>query len=366
MLHCRRVASEKSLWIPSTGWWNSANCLTVITDLAAIDSNVKSSVAGVLSNTHVKAQQYNLNMTKVQGTESQPFLPQCYYGNQWPYFPPSWSQKHGRPPARKTSGFLNDYYDDEGWWALAWIAAYDLTKSQQYLSQAEAIFDDMNAVFGKTNCSTNSGGRGGIWWDRPQTYVNAIANELFLSVAASLANRAPSSKTDYLAISKQQWAWFKGTGMINAQNTINDGLNQQTCQNNGGTVWSYNQGVVLGGLVELSKATKDTSYIATAQKIADAAIAALAPNGILQDPCEPDCGADGTQFKGVFVRNLQKLHTASPKARYANFLDTNANSIWANDRRGSTLSVRWSSFVPPGNASTQSSAMDCLVASLAT
>ncbi|KAF7190392.1 hypothetical protein HII31_08310 [Pseudocercospora fuligena] len=297
------------LWIPSTGWWNSANCLTVITDLAAIDSNVKSSVTGVLSNTYVKAQQYNLNMTKVQGTESQPFLPTCYYGDKWPHFPPAWLQHHGRPQARKTSGFLNDYYDDEGWWALAWIAAYDLTKDQQYLSQAEAIFNDMNA---------------------------------------------------------QQWAWFKGTGMINAQSTINDGLNQQTCKNNGGTVWSYNQGVVLGGLVELSKATKDTSYITTAQKIADAAIAALAPNGILQDPCEPDCGGDGTQFKGVFVRNLQKLYTASPKASYANFLDTNANSIWANDRQGNTLSVRWSSFVPPGNASTQSSAMDCLVASLAT
>ena len=169
------------LWIPSTGWWNSANCLTVITDLAAIDSNVKSSVTGVLSNTYVKAQQYNLNMTKVQGTESQPFLPTCYYGDKWPHFPPAWLQHHGRPQARKTSGFLNDYYDDEGWWALAWIAAYDLTKNQQYLSQAEAIFNDMNAVFGKTNCSTNSGGTGGIWWDRPQTYVNAIANELFLA-----------------------------------------------------------------------------------------------------------------------------------------------------------------------------------------
>jgi hypothetical protein len=24
------------------------------------------------------------------------------------------------PPPRRPGGFLNDYYDDEGWWVLAW------------------------------------------------------------------------------------------------------------------------------------------------------------------------------------------------------------------------------------------------------
>ena len=81
------------------------------------------------------------------------------------------------------------YYDDEGWWALAWIAAYDLTGNAQYLAEAKTIFADMRSVFGKTPCSTNAGGTGGIWWDRAHTYVNAIANELFLSVAAHLATR---------------------------------------------------------------------------------------------------------------------------------------------------------------------------------
>lgn len=110
-------------------------------------------------------------------------------------------------------GFRSDndsYYDDEGWWALAWIAAYDLTKNSQYLSQAQTIFANINIVFGKENCSTNSGGIGGVWWDRKQTYVNAIANELFLSVAASLANRVKGGNTNYLAIAQQQWSWFNG------------------------------------------------------------------------------------------------------------------------------------------------------------
>jgi predicted alpha-1,6-mannanase (GH76 family) len=156
--------------------------------------------------------------------------------------------------------------------------------------------------------------------------------------------------------------------MINSAGTINDGLDQETCKNNQGTVWSYNQGVILGGLVELSKSTGDTSYLDTAHKIADAAMAALAPTGILADPCEPDCGADGGQFKGVFARNLHTLHNASPQTRYSQFLDANANSIWGKDRNSENeLSVMWAGpFVSPANGSTHSSAMDCLVASLAT
>lgn len=227
----------------------------------------------------------------------------------------------------------------------------------------------MNAVFGKTNCSRNAGGVGGIWWDRKQTYVNAIANELFFSTAASLANRARGGKS-YLDIAKKQWAWFVGTGMITGNSTINDGLDQKTCRNNGGTIWTYNQGVILGGLVELSKATGDSSYIDRAHKIAAAAIATLAPSGILRDPCEPaNCGADGSQFKGIFVRNLQGLHKVSPRGEYSELFKRNARSIWDKDRtRRNELSLSWAGPVNPAfpaNASTQSSAMDCLVAAVA-
>ncbi|TKA27766.1 hypothetical protein B0A50_04867 [Salinomyces thailandicus] len=332
------------LWIPNTGWWS----LTVIADLAAIDTTVRIKSIPLFANTYARAQKYNLQMQKNVGTN---WLPETFYGHHWPFFPPGWPI----PSPIRTNGFLNDYYDDEGWWALAWIAAYDITMDRAYLSTAKSIFEDMKAAYGTTPC-------GGIWWDKANTYVNAIANELFLDVAAHLANRA-TEKSYYLSWAKKQWAWFQKSGMINAQHTINDGLDINTCENNGGTVWSYNQGVILGGLSELTRATKDNSYTVTAKQIADAAIAALTDaNGVLHDPCEPDCGADG-----VFARNLEILQKASPEARYASFLDTNANSIWETDRQGNELSVVWSGpYVAPANASTQSSAMDALIAALAT
>ena len=86
-----------------------------------------------------------------------------------------------------SAGFLNDYYDDEGWWALAWIDVYDLTHEERYLGMAVAIFKDMAQGWDGT-CG------GGIWWSKERKYKNAIANELFLSVAAHLARRAKDGK----------------------------------------------------------------------------------------------------------------------------------------------------------------------------
>lgn len=120
-------------------------------------------------------------------------------------------------------------------------------------------------------------------------------------MAASLANRA-AEKDSYLSIAKDEWDWFKGSGMINDNNLINDGLDinsDGSCSNNGDTIWSYNQGVILGGLVELSRATGDSEYLSEATTIAEAAIEALSEDSILHESCEPNnCGADGPQFKG--------------------------------------------------------------------
>ncbi|KAK3307570.1 glycoside hydrolase family 76 protein [Chaetomium strumarium] len=269
---------------------------------------------------------------------------------------------------RGFSNFINDYYDDEGWWALALIRSYDVTRQQAYLDKAESIFQDMQA-------GTDGTCGGGIWWSKERAYKNAIANELYLSVAASLANRVPSKKQQYTQIAKDEWAWFKRSGMINRDNLINDGLTinaDGSCANNGMQTWSYNQGVVLGGLVELARATGDSSYLQEATAIARAAVALLSDgDGVIHevDRCEPDCGADGSQFKGVFVRNLHYLQQAAPQDVFRTAIQKNADSIWANDRNAQNqLGIAWTGPADAGegpNASTHSSAMDVIVAALA-
>jgi predicted alpha-1,6-mannanase (GH76 family) len=302
----------------TTAWWNSANATTVLVDYARVSKSTQYNP--VFANTFTAAQKTSLN-------------------------------------------FLNNYYDDEGWWALAWIDAYDLTGNQQYLSMAETIFADMAGGWDNT-CG------GGIWWSKDRGYKNAIANELFLSVAAHLANRDTANSASYLSWANKEWTWFAQTGMINSKNLINDGLGSSrgqtsanSCGNNGQATWSYNQGVVLGGLVELSKANPDPSLPQAAQKIATAAITSLVDaNGILHDPCEPNCGADGVQFKGIFVRNLIALNSSYPQAAYKSFVNSNANAIWTKSQ-GTNFQFGqvWSGPFDAGNAASQSSALDAIV-----
>ena len=258
--------------------------------------------------------------------------------------------------------FLNPwFYDDEGWWALAWIKAYDLTGEVRYLNMAKVIFEDMKEGWDST-CG------GGIWWSKKRKYKDAITNELFLSVAAKLHLRTANDvgTGSYLNWAQQEWHWFKSMGLINSSNLINDGLNG-ACQNNGETIWTYNQGVILSGLVDLYKSTKDTSFLLQAQSIASAAIRTLAPNEILQEPCELSiCGADSPQFKGVFMRNLSYLNQTVDRQPYREFIVKNANSIWLQNRnRANQFGLSWAGPFDSADAVRQSSAMDAINAALA-
>jgi predicted alpha-1,6-mannanase (GH76 family) len=296
--------NSSGLW-NTTGWWNAANCLDIIETV--IEANNSRNYLTVITNT------YNLNSS----------------GN-----------------------FLNNYYDDEGWWALAWIRAFDLTGDPRYLGLAKRIFNDMTSGWDST-CG------GGIWWSKDRTYKNAIANELFLLVAIRLHERAPgdAGMGSYIDWTTREWTWFKNSGMINAQNLVNDGLNN--CTNNLGTTWSYNQGVILGGLTELYKVSGDTNYLHQAEVMADAAISTLVDaNGILAEPC-PGCGGgDVPQFKGIFIRYLAWLYDLDRKPAYFNFLYKNAHSVWFNDRNAvNQFGLAWSGPVDATDAARQSSAM---------
>lgn len=260
--------------------------------------------------------------------------------------------------------FIDRFYDDEGHWAIALLKAYDATHDQRYLNAAVDLFNDMQTGRG-TPC------KGGIFWSKDRTYVNAVANELYLAVAASLALHIPSNGT-YLAIARDQWEWFAHSGLINSKGLINDGLNSD-CTNNGLPTWSYNQGIILGGLTDLAHATGNQGYITHALRIARRAIAALSnENGILEevDKCElkaGHCGIDGKTFKGIFVRNLRYLYDAAPQADIRAFILRNADSVWKNARDPKTgkLGVAWTGPYVEATGPSHGSALDVLVAAIA-
>ena len=222
----------------------------------------------------------------------------------------------------KSGNFINEYLDDTGWWALVWIQAYDITGNTEYLQMAQTDAAYMHSYWDSL-CG------GGIYWSTQRTYKASIANELYLQVTAALHNRLPGDTT-YLGRANATWNWLNGSGLINSSRLVTDGINVNNCSKNTAT-WTYNQGVVLAGLAELSRATGNTGLLTTARTIADAATTRLVRNGILTEPCEPNCGADGPAFKGIFVRGLRTLATAANTTAYDAFLHNQANSIVANN-----------------------------------
>ena len=139
------------------------------------------------------------------------------------------------------------------------------------------------------------------------------------------------------------------------------------CQLNKGNYHTYNQGIILSGLVELYKVKNDKSFLDLAHKIARATLTNLVyDDGILKDPKEPNLNGDASQFKGIFMRNLGFLYSVSPKEEYKMFILNNANSIWsiARDKKTNEFGVVWNMSPETTDASRQSSALDAFNAAM--
>jgi predicted alpha-1,6-mannanase (GH76 family) len=260
--------------------------------------------------------------------------------------------------------FRADSTDDTGWWALAMTRAFDVTRDPKYLRIA-MIDEDYIRDYWDDVCG------GGVWWDIPQrTYKNAISIELYIKLTAALHNRVKHDRV-YLARAIEAWRWLKNSGMQNGEGLFNDGLNTQGggCENNGGTTWTYNQGVVLGALAELYRATGDRSYLAEGRAIADAVLRSpqLNPNGVLTEPCEHQgtCNWDQPAFKGIFARNLAELDDLLPGHPYRRWLQAQAASAYANARNArDQYGLDWNGPFDTADIARQESAVSLLVAVL--
>jgi predicted alpha-1,6-mannanase (GH76 family) len=260
--------------------------------------------------------------------------------------------------------FTSRAIDDSEWWGLTWVQAYDLTHDVKYLNMAVTIANYVDGYWDTGTCG------GGVWWDGERTYKNAITNGLWIRLTAELHNRIPGD-TLWLGRSRTAWVWFQGSGMINANGLVNDGLTN-ACTNNGQNVWSYNQGLAIGAGLELWRATRDPQVLTSVRRLADAAIGpdALVTNGVLTETCDATdrtCDDNGKQFKGIFMRYWTDLADTTHDRRYAAFLDQQAASLWDDDRDAAgRLGSRWSGATNDDHPNvfdwrTQASALSVLI-----
>lgn len=239
-----------------------------------------------------------------------------------------------------------DGNDDDLWVAQADLDMARLTHSPAQIQDARRIFNTIASKYWDGRCG------GGVWWDHARTYKNAITNELFLSTAARLYRF--THEQAYRDWALKSCSWFRHSGMIDADNLINDGLDNQ-CRNNGGPAYSYNQGVILDGLLEISPLTEDGAPQQTASRIALAAIRAFTPSpGTFQEPGGP-MNTDAKIFRGIFVRALGHVAASevdnTTRTEIADWLSQQARSAWNSRKPDALLSDTWNNH--PFHASAQ-------------
>lgn len=259
------------------------------------------------------------------------------------------------------------YYDDILWWALAALRAADMYTLRGESELATKMTSRSNEIFENVAArawnETEAACGGGIWWSTSRGYKNAIANELFFATASKL------KKTDWAT---KAWKWFKNSGMINNMSLVNDGLDKD-CSNNGRTTFTYNQGVLLGGLSHLHALTGDVDLLNQASRVINAVLQHLTDgNGVL---AEVDCG-DGGLFKGIFVRYLRYFIDANKAtiqsadlANWSQFLIANAESLWKSQDAEGKFPVYWGGaapmMFPSGTVNLQTAAIDAFAAAAA-
>ncbi len=225
--------------------------------------------------------------------------------------------------AHNGNTFLNVYYDDMEWNALAMLRAYNATQETKFKTAAIEVWEDI-----QTGWNTNAGG--GISWKKDQPYSkNACSNGPASILAARLYQQFGDEADKEWAL--KIYDWEKEYLFNPASGAVYDNINSRTGETNTSWIFTYNQGTFLGAALELYKITGEKGYLNDAIKAADHTLNNLVDSNdrILKN----EGTGDGALFKGIFIRYFTQLilHpdlSESVKKRFLAFLTHNAETLW--------------------------------------
>jgi predicted alpha-1,6-mannanase (GH76 family) len=190
---------------------------------------------------------------------------------------------------RNNLSWVNDYYDDMAWLALALERAGRLADVDRPKALDKLADQFLNAWVPEDG--------GGIPWRKQDQFFNAPANG---PAAIFLA------RYDRLRRAQQMSDWIEETLIDADTHLVFDGIK-------GGSMvraqYTYCQGVVLGLETELAARTQDGDHALRAHRLVAAVRDHMAPDGIIKGAG----GGDGGLFNGILARYLALLVTTLPQ-----------------------------------------------------
>jgi hypothetical protein len=206
------------------------------------------------------------------------------------------------------------YLDDNEWLAQDMLDWDAVRPSAERLSRAAGIFA---AAVRSWDADGSHPCTGGVYWT---TTVHGVADRNVVSTAngaiVGLRIYSLTHQPVYLYWSRRMLDWedqcLRGPDGLYWDHISADGTIDET-------VWSYNQGSVIGALVLLARATGDTAPIAQAESAADAALSYFQATRLAAEPVE---------FAAIFFRNLLALAAVDGRQRYVDAARAYADMLW--------------------------------------
>ncbi|KUI02741.1 fructose-bisphosphate aldolase [Mycolicibacterium acapulense] len=190
---------------------------------------------------------------------------------------------------RNNFSWVNDYYDDMAWLALALERATALASVERPKALKKLSEQFMNAWVPEDG--------GGIPWRKQDQFFNAPANG---PAAIFLA------RYDRLRRAQQMSDWLDETLIDPDTHLVFDGIK-------GGSLvraqYTYCQGVVLGLETELAARTDDPEHAARVHRLTAAVAEHMAVDGVIKGAG----GGDGGLFNGILARYLALVATTLPQ-----------------------------------------------------
>jgi hypothetical protein len=152
---------------------------------------------------------------------------------------------------------VNAFFDDNGWWGLAFFDAYTATHNRRFLADAIRAFRFIQ----RAGWARNEGG--GIWWDT--AHDKKTSEPLAAQILLGAELYGVTHVRGYLNESLKLLRWADQNSW-NAQR----GLYQRN--ETDATVMNYVEGMMISAHVELCRATARTWYCERAQKLAEGSL----------------------------------------------------------------------------------------------
>jgi predicted alpha-1,6-mannanase (GH76 family) len=204
---------------------------------------------------------------------------------------------------RPILNYVNGIFDDEGWWALTWLHAYEASgrTKKKYLKRTLALYKHIHERAWVPTCG------GSLVWKPENKYQNSVTNGIYAVLNLRLFEL--TGDPAYRERALQIVHWIENSAIVrNPEGLIDDGLDARC--NAIGDYWTYNQGLYIEVFTRLGNLDRAWSLFQASRNYFINERGAFHERHCESEGGKKPCGVDGVTFKGIFMKSLYPLARA--------------------------------------------------------